>query len=121
MEDTLAELEVDQLPMVIALNKTDLIEHAESVVENLELAAPSALVSARTGKGLDQLLMLIEATLVGALLPVEVLIPYGRGDLISLFYQRGQVDQERHTQEGVHLFGRVPERLLSVLDPFRPA
>ena len=121
VEDTLAELEVDQLPMVIALNKSDLIEHAESVVENLELAAPSALVSARTGKGLDQLLMLIEATLVGALLPVEVLIPYGRGDLISLFYQRGQVDQERHTQEGVHLFGRVPERLLSVLDPFRPA
>ena len=121
VEDTLAELEVDQLPMVIALNKSDLIEHAESVVENLELSAPSALVSARTGKGLDQLLMLIEATLVGALLPVEVLIPYGRGDLISLFYQRGQVDQERHTQEGVHLFGRVPERLLSVLDPFRPA
>lgn len=120
VEDTLAELEVDQLPMVIALNKSDLIEHAESVVENLELSAPSALVSARTGKGLDQLLMLIEATLVGALLPVEVLIPYGRGDLISLFYQRGQVDQERHTQEGVHLFGRVPERLLSVLDPFRP-
>ncbi len=51
VEDTLAELEVDHLPLVIALNKADqLIDH-EEVVRDLDLSAPAALVSAKTGQG----------------------------------------------------------------------
>ena len=57
--------------------------------------------------------------MVQLLQPVEVLIPYTRGDLLSLFYERGQIDQEKHTGEGVHLFGRVPKRLIPVFEPFQ--
>jgi GTP-binding protein HflX len=119
VEDTLAELEVDHMPMVIALNKADLLADREGVVEDLDLAAPAALLSAKTGMGIDELLILIEATMVGLLRPVEVQIPYERGDLLSLFYERGQVDEEKHTETGVHLFGRVPRRLVPVFEPFR--
>jgi GTP-binding protein HflX len=68
----------------------------------------------------DELLILIEAAMVGLLQPVEVHIPYNRGDLLSLFYERGQVDQEQHTGTGVHLHGRVPRRLIPLFEPFRP-
>ena len=121
VDDTLAELEVDHLPMVIALNKADHLVDHESVVRNLDLDAPAALVSARTGKGIDELLILIEATMVKLLEPIEVHLPYERGDLLSLFYERGQVDQEKHTGDGVHLYGRIPVRLIPVFEPFRPA
>ena len=119
VEDTLAELEADHLPMVIALNKADQLTDAEDVVRELDLSVPATLVSARTGNGIEELLIMIEAAMVQLLQPVEVLIPYTRGDLLSLFYERGQIDQENHTGEGVHLFGRVPERLIPVFEPFQ--
>ena len=119
VEDTLAELEADHLPMVIALNKADQLTDAEDVVRELDLSIPATLVSARTGNGIEELLIMIEAAMVQLLQPVEVLIPYTRGDLLSLFYERGQIDQENHTGEGVHLFGRVPERLIPVFEPFQ--
>ena len=121
VEDTLAELEADHLPMVIALNKADQLADTEDVVRELDLSAPATLVSAKTGKGIEELLIMVEAAMVQLLQPVEVLIPYTRGDLLSLFYERGQVDQEKHTGEGVHLFGRVPERLIPMFEPFQHA
>ena len=113
VDDTLAELEVDHLPMVVALNKADAL-HDRTAVDALRLPVPAALVSARTGKGLDELLTLIEATMK----PIRVHIPYDRGDLMSLFYERGQVDGEEHSATGVKIFGRLPARLLPVFEPY---
>lgn len=121
VEDTLAELEADHLPMVVALNKADLLEDPEAVRQDLDLASPSAFVSAKTGQGIDELLILIEATMVGLLKPIEIHLPYERGDLLSLLHERGQVDQEKHTESGVHIFGRVPARLLPLFEPYRQA
>jgi len=118
VEDTLAELEVVHLPMVIALNKADLLQD-RGVLDDLELMAPAAVVSARTGRGLEELLTLIEATMVGLLQPIHIHLPYERGDLLSLFYERGQVDGEQHTASGVDLHGRIPGRLLPVFEPFQ--
>lgn len=117
VDDTLAELEVDHLPMVVALNKADAL-HDRTAVDALRLPVPAALVSARTGKGLDELLTLIEATMVALLKPIRVHIPYDRGDLMSLFYERGQVDGEEHSATGVKIFGRLPARLLPVFEPY---
>ena len=117
VEDTLAELEVDHLPMVVALNKADALRD-RSVLDDLQLSVPAALVSARTGKGIEELLTLIEATMVGLLQPIRVHIPYDRGDLLSLFYERGQVDGEQHGESGVTIHGRLPARLLPTFEPY---
>ena len=74
VEDTLAELEVDHLPMVVALNKADLLPDDYDIVAELELQVPTARVSARTGAGIDELLVLIEAAMVQLLEPLHVLI-----------------------------------------------
>jgi hypothetical protein len=39
-------------------------------------------------------------------------LPYERGDLFSLFYERGQVIEESHQADGISLRGQLPERLL---------
>ena len=77
-----------------------------------------AFISARTGKGIEELLTLIEATMVGLLQPIRVHIPYDRGDLLSLFYERGQVDGEQHGESGVTIHGRLPARLLPTFEPY---
>jgi GTP-binding protein HflX len=119
VEDTLAELEVDHLPMITALNKVDLLPDGVEATSGLELDGPAIPVSAHTGAGIDDLLVAVEAAMVRYLQPFSVLLPYKRGDLLSLFYERGQVDAEEHGQDGVRLHGRLPKRLIPYFEQYR--
>ncbi len=118
VEDTLAELEVDNLPAVIALNKTDLLDGAGVDTSRLNLQHPAVQVSALTGDGIDALLATIEATMTKYLRPFHVLLPYDRGDLLSLIYERGQVDTESHKAEGIEIYGFLPPRLAPYFEEY---
>jgi GTPase len=113
VEDTLAELEVDHLPVVVALNKIDLLPEPQEALANLPLSPGTAAVpvSATTGLGIDELLTAIDATLEKYMQPLAILLPYQRGDLLSLFHERGQIDDEQHLANGIRIYGRLPERL----------
>ncbi len=112
VEDTLAELEVDHLPLVTALNKADLLPPDRDVVKELDIEGPAVVVSAATGAGIAELLTKIEEVMVRSMQPVKVGLPYQRGDLLSLFYERGQVDEELHEEGVVMVSGRLPKRLV---------
>jgi GTPase len=112
VEDTLAELEVDHLPLVTALNKADLLPPDRDVVKELDVEGPVVVVSAATGAGIAGLLEKIEEVMVRSMQPVQVELPYQRGDLLSLFYERGQVDEELHEEGVVMVNGRLPKRLV---------
>ncbi len=118
VEDTLAELEVEHLPMVIALNKIDQLPEGLDPMANLDFDHPAVPVSAVTGEGLDELIVAIEASLMQYLQPLQVLLPYKRGDLLSMLHERGQVDSEEHGAEGVKVFARLPERLFPYFEPY---
>ncbi len=112
VEDTLAQLEVEHLPMVIALNKIDQLSAEErATLSSLDFSAPAVPVSALTGEGIEELLIAVEAAAEQYMMPLRVRLPYDRGDLLSLFHERGQVEGEEHGVDGVILFGRLPRRL----------
>lgn len=117
VEDTLAELEVDHLPMVAALNKIDLLPEGEKP-QLFDLPYPVVPVSAVSGEGVPELLVAIDAAMVRYLQPLTVKLPYKRGDLLSMMYERGQVDSEEHTGEGVIVYGRLPKRLVPYFEPY---
>lgn len=119
VQDTLAELEVDHLPTVVALNKIDQLDDPHFLAERLGIEKPAVPVSALKGQGIDELLVAIEAAMEQYLRPLHVFLPYGRGDLLSLLHERGQVDSEQHTSEGVDVHGRVPERLLPYFEAYQ--
>ncbi len=112
VDDTLAELEVDHLPTVIALNKIDMLPEGVNPLAGIKLDKPAVSISAKTGAGIPDLLVAIEAAMTQYLYPLTIILPYARGDLRSLFYERGQVDSEESTADGVKLYGRLPQRLL---------
>lgn len=118
VEDTLAELEVDHLPTVVALNKIDLLDACVEAAD-LGIDRPAVAVSALTGEGMDDLLVAVEAAVVQYLRPLHVLLPYERGDLLSMIYERGQVDEEQHKADGVEVYGRMPVRLLPYFAEYR--
>lgn len=118
VRDILAELEVDHLPTIIALNKMDLIEDGDNPIERLKTAEVAVPISALCGSGIDMLLTAIEASMGQNLESISVLIPWDRGELLSLFHERGQVSTEEHSGEGVFLDGKVPRRLLPFFSQF---
>ena len=118
VEDTLAELEIDHLPTVVALNKIDLLPKDADPARELGVSPIAVPVSARTGQGIADLLVAVEAAMVRYLRPLIVLLPYQRGDLLSLLYERGQVDSEEHNADGVLIHGRLPARLLPYFESY---
>ncbi len=118
VEDILAELEVDQMPMVMALNKADLLPPGRDPIRELDIEGPAVVVSAATGHGMEALLTAVEAVMVQSMKPLQVRLPYKRGDLLSLFYERGQVDSEEHAGDGVVVYGRLPARLIPYFAPY---
>lgn len=115
--DTLAELEVEHLPMVVALNKGDQLPPGFDI-STLEIEETAVVVSAATGAGIADLLNAIEMTMMKTFTPLRVLLPYQRGDLLSLFHERGQVEQEEHGENGVRVLGRLPKRLVPYFAPY---
>jgi GTP-binding protein HflX len=120
VKDTLGELEVDTLPTIVALNKTDrpfddgrgLQAGAEGRLAELASAHKVAVpISALTGHGIDRLLSQVEETLSATWVRLDVVIPYDQGTLTALFHDQGVVEREVHTPSGVRMIGRVPGQL----------
>ena len=79
VEDILAELEVDHLPEIVALNKIDRLPDDVNPAAGLDLPSIAVPISAITGEGIEALLMAIEATIEQQLEPLTVKLPYDRG------------------------------------------
>jgi GTP-binding protein HflX len=65
------------------------------------------------------LLTAVEAVMERNLESLTVKLPYKRGDLLSLFHERGQVNSEDHLADGVVVTGRLPDRLIPYFEAFR--
>ncbi|HEU0256769.1 MAG TPA: GTPase HflX [Microbacteriaceae bacterium] len=102
----LGEVGVHDMPEIVAFNKADLVGADERLV--LRGVEPGALfVSARTGEGVGELFDAIAARLPEPPVRVDALIPYGRGDLVSLLYERGRVLDMEYRPEGTRIAARV--------------
>lgn len=110
---TLIEIEADNIPVLIALNKIDLLNDSERA-RRLIAGFPNAVaISARTGQGIDDLLIAIQDHLFENYTRIKVWLPYTEGNLISLFHEMGRIDQIEHMNGGVTIIGSIPGRLLA--------
>jgi len=119
VQETLDELEVGELPVVTALNKIDLLADSRAAldwVDDFERAVP---VSAVTGVGLSSLRSALEQELLEGMVPIDVMLPYDQGRMISLFHEQGAVEAVEHLRSAVHMRGRIPKPLLSDFEPFQ--
>jgi len=113
--ETLEDIGAAGKPMVTALNKVDRLANPQEALALAEGLPHPVAISALTGYGLDRLLEEVEAVLERDLVPVEVLIPFHRGDLLRLVRERGAVEEEIHTPTGTRVLAKVPRRLAGVL------
>jgi GTP-binding protein HflX len=113
----LADIDARSVPELIVVNKVDAM--SEEDVLTLRQALPGAVwVSARTGEGIDRLRELLAARLPHPDVEVDVLVPYGRGDLVARVHRDGEVLTESHEAGGTRLSARVDGALAAALGEF---
>jgi GTP-binding protein HflX len=110
----LADIGAGEVPELIVLNKADRADAGALAV--LRSTYPAALVvSARTGRGIEELRAAVEARLPRPQVEVHALVPYDRGDLINRIHQAGEFLSTEHTGQGTLVGARVNAALAGEL------
>ncbi len=100
----------DEITELIVLNKADLATPER--LAGLRAAFPeSAVVSARTGAGVEELRELIADLLPRPQVLLDVLIPFDEASLLSRAHEQGEVLEEEWTESGIHIIARVDDGL----------
>jgi GTPase len=125
VNQVLEELGADGKPMLVALNKIDVAEEdgpvsVELLRERLELTGDVVPISAVRATGLDELLAAIERMLEveQAFVPVTLVIPYNRSDLVDRVHKLGRVESSSFDERGTTLTGVLPEAMVGAFAPY---
>lgn len=117
VEDTLEQIDAQGISRILVFNKIDLVE--PSVRAALSARYPSAVpVSAETGEGTDSLIEAIGRAASASEKVMEVLVPYSRGDVVSIAHERCTVLAESYGERGTVLTVRVPNDLTALFEGY---
>ncbi|MFU8773444.1 MAG: GTPase HflX, partial [Anaerolineales bacterium] len=118
VHQTLVEIKADHIPMLVAMNKIDLLNDSIRARQTLDSFPNSVAISALTGEGMIDLLLAAKEFLFENLQQIVVRLPYEEGGLIALFHEQGQVERVEHGQKEVLIQGRIPGRLVASFQPY---
>jgi GTPase len=100
----LDEIGARDVPELVVFNKADVADP----VDRFLVAEPgSVAVSARTGSGMQDLLLSLADRLRSLAHVVELLVPYERGDVVAAVHRSGEVLMESHQDDGTRLRARL--------------
>jgi GTP-binding protein HflX len=119
VRETLEEIGAQDLPVVTALNKIDLLPNRKIAPDHLDEFERGIAISAISGEGIATLLSVIEEEMYERLSPITVKLPYKEGKLISMFHEQGVVESIEHSDSTVLIRGRLPSRLLTDFAPYK--
>jgi GTP-binding protein HflX len=118
VKQTLVDIDAGEIPMITALNKTDLLANRDDALSKSNEISNIYPISAKTGNGLDDLLSAIEAELFDSFIEINAEIPYQQGQLISTLHELGQVNQIENGEIGTRVKATVPKRIFYLFEPY---
>lgn len=102
------------IPTVTVYNKCDLVPPAMRP----RAAKGVVCVSAKTGEGMDLLLAQMETFLSERMIPLDLMLPYSEGALLSAIRQNGQIHSLVYTDFGTQISASVPRAMTARLSPY---
>ncbi|XP_049390640.1 uncharacterized protein LOC125855040 [Solanum stenotomum] len=119
VEKVLSELDTSSIPKLMLWNKVDKAEDPEKIKLEAKTRNDVVCISALTGEGLDEFCNEIQNRLKDAMVWVEALIPFDKGELLSTIHQVGMVERTEYTEKGTLVRAHVPLRFARLLTPMR--
>jgi len=133
VHQVLRELDAADKPMIVALNKVDLVDPETDLADSGGLAMRRSLlvelseryrqvvpISAQQGVGLEELLTAVEHTLAEQMVEIELVLPYDAGDLLNLWHKQGVVENTTYKQAGIRVRGKLPKWVVGVMTEHSP-
>ena len=133
VHQVLRELDAADKPMIVALNKVDLVDPETDLADSGGLAMRRSLlvelseryrqvvpISAQQGVGLEELLTAVEHTLAEQMVEIELVLPYDAGDLLDLWHKQGVVENTTYKQAGIRVRGKLPKWVVGVMTEHSP-
>ncbi len=116
VQQVLGELGAGDKPRLTALNKVDLLDDPAEADRSL---FPNAVpISALRQEGFAELMDVLGRIVAETMEPVQVQIPFERGDLVELFHRRGRIREETHLANGTYIDGFLPPQLSGIFAPY---
>jgi GTP-binding protein HflX len=120
VREVLSDIDALGVPELLVFNKVDAAE-PEMLLRLRALAPDAMFVSARTGRGIDELRSQVESRLPRPNIEITALLPYTRGDLVARLHDEADQLQVEHTEGGTLVHARVGPTLAELLRPFASA
>ncbi|ANI30693.1 GTPase HflX [Yersinia entomophaga] len=103
VDTVLAEIEADEIPTLLVMNKIDMLDDFEPRIDRNEENLPVRVwLSAETGAGIPLLFQALTERLSGEIAHYELSLPPQAGRLRSRFYQLQAIEKE-WIEEGGHI------------------
>jgi len=118
VRDVLGETGARSIPEIVVFNKADLVSDDDRLVLR-GLQQDAIFASARTGEGIDELLARIGELLPRPEVPVSLLVPFERGDVVAMLHDRFEVLRETYDAAGTRIDAKVSEAAAGQLAEFR--
>ena len=115
--EVLAELGAGKSPTITVFNKADLASPAE-ILRARALVPDGLFVSAKTGKGLTELIDRCRELIAHEFGAVELFVPHDRYDLIAKLHTLGHIQSQEHQEDGVLIHGRFPPAQAGLFEKF---
>jgi GTP-binding protein HflX len=109
VHEVLEEIGAQDVPELIVFNKIDQVDDPGHVGDLLSRHEGSVAVSAATGEGVDKLLDTMGNRLRWLTAPIELRIPFERGDALAVAHREGEVLVEVTDEHGYRLRARLDE------------
>jgi GTP-binding protein HflX len=102
VREVLDEIGAGDVPSLIVYNKADIAVPSE-------VEPGSVVISARTGEGIDKLLIALGDRLRSLSTVIELRVPYGRGDVLAALHRSGEVLLESHEEDATRVRARLDQ------------
>ena len=102
VDEVLEQIGAQHISRFLVFNKCDLLD-GEQLAALKSRYAQALFISATEGTGIDELVARIARAAAAQDARMTVLIPYNRGDLVSLAHERCRIESESHEAEGTRL------------------
>lgn len=117
--EVLDELGAQNKPTITVFNKCDLVKDRYELRRTVANTPNSCYISALTGDGIEDLVELIEKTVSKMMNRSELILPYDRGDLLALCYERGKVINMEHRDNGVYVLAEIPSDIAARVNSYK--
>ena len=114
-EDTLRELEIQDIPKIVVYNKVDKCDGMAIP----QIKGDHIYMAAKSDVGIDELVAMIQERVYSDQVEVELLIPYHKGNLVSRFLENESVSVCEHRADGVYIKMNCSESVASKYEMYK--